>query len=337
MDDAEKILGNELKEAIDKGKKEDVENIVEAGEIYGYEGIITEGKKWLKDAEISESEVSQITNLGGSPDKILEETDAIKTEVEAAVSDAEKGIKEIEDLPTTEEGQEGDASVVGKSEVPTEEVFDSAKMIKEMTGGSEKLERFGRGYDSALNMYTSSLTNPSDLEKYKDIFSQLAPEDKAKIEQGVVSQEIKNTTLNWDVPEVQEKFNTSMENYSKMFPESVANAKTYTTMLVPNFNPAKLQDMYKISASELGGMLRDAKFKMIEDIKKAERAELDKLSKYYNDLIGKTNDSDEKRKFARALEEKSKEILDGSTDISTKSKINKVEKDYEERLAQIKY
>ena len=203
-------------------------------------------------------------------------------------------------------------------------------MRKKWLGGT-KIERYGRGYDNALNMYASSLGNLTDLEKYKDVFSQLAPADETKIEQGVVGQEIKNTMLNEGVPEVQAKFTKNMENYSKIFPKSAENAKMYATMTIPNFDSIKFQKMYNISGAELRRMLQNAKDKMIEDVKKEENIDIDNLRLQYGESINKTKNSDEKSKLERTLQGKINEIVD----TFTKNKIAKINEDYQKKVEQV--
>ncbi len=312
---------NKLKEiAVEafKAGKDDIEEFANAA--------ILEIENATKQAEeVSESEKSMIGNQGGTQEEAEIRTKSVEVRAEEIEKKAEEEIKEVEttnaENPKTEE--------VKEVETPSSaEVFNSTEMIREMTGGSDKLERYGRGYDSALNMYASSLTNKEDLEKYKDIFSQLAPEDKAKMEEGVVGQEIKNAMLNSSVPEVKAKFAQDMENYSQMFPTSVENAKMYSTMTTPNFDPKKFQEMYDVSEQQLFRILQGAKDKMIEDIRKEQNVKIHDLTLTYQELINKA--PSEKTNLEKNLQWKVNEITNAS-EIS----VTRINEEYNERSKKI--
>jgi|GEM_PF-4897660 len=306
MDSEKNLLKKELATL---EKKEDIEKFFEDVEVMGGHDDVVELAK------------EKIAALGATAD-VLETT-------------SESQEKQIEELGGSDEQVEA-LTVKSNDKIETVKVTAEKKILAVNEGGAIKetgQENKEVGYDNALNMYASSLTNPADLEKYKDVFAKLSPEDKAKIEQGVVGLQIKDAMLNWGVPEVETKFSENMENYSKMFPGSVESAKIYSTMTTPNFNPTKFQEMYSVSGEQLGRMLQDAKDKIIEDIKKEESIDTNNLRLQYSELINTTKDSDEKSRLERTLQVKVSEIID----VSTKNKIGKINEDYQKRLEQVNH
>jgi len=315
---SEKDLLERSLNTLGKDNKKEIEKFVEDAELLmGHEDLVARAQEMLtnlnnkaEEVQITpDSQISQVNELDGNNNEIEKRTENVDAEIDAVKVEMEQEIKTATDEVDLQNNIEGGSSKEAEREIG--EV----------------------GYDNALNMYASSLTNPADLEKYKDVFAKLSPEDKAKIEQGVVGLQIKDAMLNWGVPEVETKFSENMENYSKMFPGSVESAKIYSTMTTPNFNPTKFQEMYSVSGEQLGRMLQDAKDKIIEDIKKEESIDTNNLRLQYSELINTTKDSDEKSRLERTLQVKVSEIID----VSTKNKIGKINEDYQKRLEQVNH
>ena len=167
----------------------------------------------------------------------------------------------------------------------------------EMGGFFGKAEGISESeYSSIANMYEKSLNNLDDLEKNKDIYSKLVPEDRELIEKLVIYNEIGNNIDNWSAPEERVKLSKKIKYYSEKFPQSLKKAQVSILWKEQDFDPENLKEMFNISSESLRELFNETRNGKIEFVKtmqtlktKTTNIEVDKLEAETKEEIEKIN------------------------------------------------
>lgn len=178
MDSEKSLLRNDLE---NQKTPEEIKKFVEDAEFLGHEDIAELGRKKLQEVsekassieQTSESQISQVNELGGSNEEIENRTGEVDKKIEEVTENTQSEIKNIENqnIENKEISSESVLEEANKSIISGSEMFNALK-----NEGEDVVQRKIDSLSADFYMNSSIVRSLIGLEKYENILS-ASPEE----------------------------------------------------------------------------------------------------------------------------------------------------------------